>query len=523
MLSFYQRKNLYEPQMSVAPNMTSAKTGQAVYGGSQPQTSWTSKYTTTPTIVPSWTQSAPVKPATQQPQMSVAPKTIEGSGMTSQFASNPTNYKPRQVAPPPPRVPPPAPTQKQVTPADTYLQKLASLNAQRTNQINQGTDSYEQKVMALDERQRQRNLDRIPQLQEGYNKYVQNVRDTIKGEEQATAESEEYTKEQYGSAMRKSARDKRLQDANLMNMFAGLGTLDSSAFQDIQTNRTNDFVMANQSTQREQAREVAGLRRGLDDFRRQAEQGIIDEESNLQARIAEIQNTVDQNSFQYDQLISQAIQEAQGRIGAIEDAYLGQEYAVRQKEYELTQAGTEKLSQMFLQTGEPQNQSDYEWMINNPDKYKEAFQAGSQPQLSATQENKVQLANSGLRALNEIERIFSQDPNILIKSSVPGQLGAREYSAAAFRAVEGLLRARSGAAIPETEVRRYMDANLPKIGDSSAESRAKLAAFRQDLEDVARSGGTSLQTQNTQAQSSQAVALKQAGFTDQEIREYLGG
>ncbi len=112
-----------------------------------------------------------------------------------------------------------------------------------------------------------------------------------------------------------------------------------------------------------------------------------------------------------------------------------------------------------------------------------------QDKLPATTENRVQLANSGLRALDEIEKILQEDPNKVLKSAIPGKLGARDYDSAAFRAVEGLLRARSGAAIPETEVRRYMNANLPRIGDSPEEVRFKLDAFRRDLEEVSKSGG----------------------------------
>jgi hypothetical protein len=116
-------------------------------------------------------------------------------------------------------------------------------------------------------------------------------------------------------------------------------------------------------------------------------------------------------------------------------------------------------------------------------------------ELNSTTENRVQLANSGLRALDSIEQMIQSDPSKVLKSNIYGKLGARDYDSAAFRAVEGLLRARSGAAIPETEVRRYMDANLPKIGDSQQEIQFKLEAFRKDLQDIAASGGGTSQEQ----------------------------
>lgn len=110
-------------------------------------------------------------------------------------------------------------------------------------------------------------------------------------------------------------------------------------------------------------------------------------------------------------------------------------------------------------------------------------------EIGATALKNKLLAESGLRALTELEQIVSTDPQKVLLGAIPGQLGARDYDSAAFRAVEGLLRARSGAAVPETEVRRYMRANLPRLGDTENDIQKKLFAFRKDLEAVAQTGG----------------------------------
>lgn len=115
---------------------------------------------------------------------------------------------------------------------------------------------------------------------------------------------------------------------------------------------------------------------------------------------------------------------------------------------------------------------------------------GKSTNLSATTENRVQLARSGLRALNELENIYAKDPTRVLKAAIPGNLGARDFESASIRAVEGLLRARSGAAVPPEEVRRYRRANLPSVGDSLATAQMKLDAFRADLMEVANSGST---------------------------------
>ena len=63
----------------------------------------------------------------------------------------------------------------------------------------------------------------------------------------------------------------------------------------------------------------------------------------------------------------------------------------------------------------------------------------------------------------------------------------QQIEASGVRAVEGLLRARSGAAVPESEVTRYSQAWLPQPGDSPETAQAKLDALKADL-----SGGNSL-------------------------------
>lgn len=132
--------------------------------------------------------------------------------------------------------------------------------------------------------------------------------------------------------------------------------------------------------------------------------------------------------------------------------------------------------------------------------------------LSASERKTKLLGQSGIRALDEIDEILLEDPSVFLKAALPGKLGTttRKYDSASFRAVEGLLRARSGAAVPETEVRRYVDANLPKFGDSQEAAKFKLDAFRKDLEAVANigePGGTPGTGQNDVAQLLQALGL----------------
>lgn len=127
---------------------------------------------------------------------------------------------------------------------------------------------------------------------------------------------------------------------------------------------------------------------------------------------------------------------------------------------------------------------------------------GTDKPLSGTQTNQVNLAKSGLRGLTKAEQILgirdaqgneladgSVDMSVLTKQLVPGQLMSRDYDAAAFAATEALLRARSGAAVPETEVRRYQRKLFPSFGDSEAVVKQKLTELRAIFGDMMNQRG----------------------------------
>jgi len=94
------------------------------------------------------------------------------------------------------------------------------------------------------------------------------------------------------------------------------------------------------------------------------------------------------------------------------------------------------------------------------------------------------LAQSGLRSLKDVERIIGKDPGVLAKELVPGQWLSREYDTAAFSAAEALLRMRSGAAVPEQEVRRYMTKVMPVFGDDAKTIKLKLQRLKENYVDV---------------------------------------
>lgn len=65
------------------------------------------------------------------------------------------------------------------------------------------------------------------------------------------------------------------------------------------------------------------------------------------------------------------------------------------------------------------------------------------PEAQKVKEN----AESGLRALAKIETMIGEDPSVLVKSALPGSLGARQYAAAKNEVMDVITRLRTGAAL----------------------------------------------------------------------------
>jgi hypothetical protein len=114
----------------------------------------------------------------------------------------------------------------------------------------------------------------------------------------------------------------------------------------------------------------------------------------------------------------------------------------------------------------------------------------TQKPLSSASQTQLNLAKSGLRALDEVKSILLdksgevKDTSVLTKQLIPGQFFSRKFDSAVTRMVEGLLRARSGAAVPDSEVKRYKEKFGPNFGDDPDTIMFKLAQFEQDYNDV---------------------------------------
>lgn len=106
-------------------------------------------------------------------------------------------------------------------------------------------------------------------------------------------------------------------------------------------------------------------------------------------------------------------------------------------------------------------------------------------------------ANAGLNAINRISEIISSDPNIMVKASVPGSPGAREYKAMVSSLTDAIGGLRTGASVSPSQQKFYASM-LPQPFDSPQTIIAKLNAVKQELQGYANSNiqDTSLQNLN---------------------------
>lgn len=117
---------------------------------------------------------------------------------------------------------------------------------------------------------------------------------------------------------------------------------------------------------------------------------------------------------------------------------------------------------------------------------------------SAAQYN---LAQQGTNALTQLAGIIQRDPGVVTKSGIPGKslplvggyvqkaAGTTEFDTLGYAAVSSLLRAQSGAAVPDSEVRAYMKAYLPRPGDSKEAIDRKLSTLAYGFQTVMQGGG----------------------------------
>lgn len=432
----------------------------------------------------------PQQTQSKAPLYSAAPKPqIQGSGMSSNYASNPNTYQAPVVKQP--TTAPAAPTSNASASWMNYAQAAADRQrklaeeqqAQKTGFIK---DKYNLANQQLQEA--------LPAAQQQFGQFKSNaeatIADLLAGGERQKSQAQDY----QGEAQRLAAQTLRETQGQTQRTFANLGTLDSrgeGSFGQATENQMSEFNRFTQQGLKALADKKAEIDATVSQAERSARATIMQEESKLNELARNIQYALANNNLQQAQELTDAFNASQQYIYDIEDALAQTKYqfALENQKIEnaLAQTSTAGLSQEFLATGQPYTQADAEYIIRNPEgatAYGKLL-GGSAKSKSASSLQVEGKAGAGLRALDTIEAEILNNPSILAQAAIPGSPGARQYEAAVSSITDALGGLRTGASVSPQQQAFYRNL-LPKVGDSQETINYKMNALRQELQGYAQ-------------------------------------
>ena len=320
---------------------------------------------------------------TQSPQMSVevkkpvtTPKVIQGSGMTGQYASNPTTYRP---------TPPPTPKPQNMNDWLSGTRALQARNDQFLNTSEAKRTALAQKhfddtIALQNEMYGNANSDlkaQIPILDERMGKFESGVRanmaeaDVIGGENKTQAQT--YT----GDAQRTAMQNKRQTDAQREKQYAALGTIDSygtGSFTQGNENADSEFNRGTQQRYDSLAQNLTEIDRKVTSYKTEALALIDTEKAKYEDTVRQINTQLRDNDVARRAAITQAYNATQEAINGISDQYEGLRITAEKDkltfQQEMDKLSAENtmptVSDWFKQTGQPQTQDDFDFIYRNP-------------------------------------------------------------------------------------------------------------------------------------------------------------
>lgn len=438
--------------------------------------------------------------------MSVAPKvnTALQSGYGPQYGNNPLN-QPAPVAKPSPTV-------------SDWMSKTNALNARTSKfyndseatRLQQQKDRYNDTVGIQNTMFDNANNDlrgEIPRLDERFGKFESGVRANMAEADQIGSEQKTNAQTYTGSAQRTAMENKRQTDAQREKQYAALGTIDSygtGSFTQGNANADTEFTKGTQGRYDALAQNMTEIDRTVANAKREA-LGLIDQErTKYEDTVRQINTQLRDNEVGRKAALTEAYYSTQEAISGIQDQYEGLRIAQEQQkltfEQEMEKLTAENtmptVSDWFKQTGQPQTQDDFNFIIKNPTgatALQKMIAGNGGKTKSSTQLQVEGKAGAGLRALDTVEAEIINNPGILTQASVWGSPGARQYEAAVSSITDALGGLRTGASVSPEQQKFYRNL-LPKQGDSKETIEYKLNALRQELQGYSQ-GSTSMGTE----------------------------
>lgn len=412
------------------------------------------------------------------PQMSVAQPKVQASGYGSNYASNPTNYTPKYTPPKPQPIPTPVDPQTQSI--NDFLKRMSEQAAGRVDQINANADQSAELIKKRYDLAGQAIQGQTGALTDIFNRFKTNTEADIADAVAAGESQKQQVKDYYGEANRTAAQARQETGQQATRKFAAQGAIDSAgagSYKEANANIDSEFNRVVAQNASALAAKQTDIDMAVGQYQRQAKSLIANEETKLMQALQQIQIQFADNEVAKQQAMSQVYQEAQARVYQIQDQLSSiEQQAIEQKNniaLELKKLDTTKLSPEFMATGKPTNQTEYEFLVQNADKFKTLglLGGGTGSQMNESQVQKLSDLDASVAQLQALPGVIDKYSSLMgpvagrVNSKNPYNTDAQAFQSQMKAVAQQVGRAMEGGVLRAEDVPKY-EAILPKITDT---------------------------------------------------------
>lgn len=373
----------------------------------------------------------------------------------------------------------PPPTQQSNIPSYiTSYENLADKQKALLEQQNkQGQEYYGQ---SYGERNRLLQ-ESIPDLQSQMIKTQGNIQKGIESAQKSAEFKKQNAEDQWGESQRLAAQTRAKSEARNRNRFAALGTTSSwgaGSYGQAQENVESDFNRFTQQGLRTKEQNMFEIDKALQDYEIEAQTTLDDLEFQVNSAVRQIQSDMRMNDIEKRNALDSLFSDYQAKVLGVEEGMQGV-YADYYKALESVEANS--LSDVFMQTGQPQTEADFKYMTENY----EALEKMKSPQGGQNQGKALSLVNSLLQGNTGAVSGGFRTPGF-IAPLVPGAAAAR----ADYEGIKNLLslaergQLKGSGAVSDFEARMLEKAALAGLSTELPEDEfiRRLQFLKADLE-----------------------------------------
>lgn len=386
---------------------------------------------------------------------------------------------------------------RQLSPQDEFLQNRSSRNnqlaSQRAAMLQNQSDRvnvlrnqmYDSKAAQLKEQ--------LPGLKQSLNTSTQTINRAA--EDYALQETE-----RTGSTLRDMAQAKRETDALRQNTFANLGTVDSGGYYGFTGQQANaDTAFLRQQSQAMQERD-----RSIREAKQNAQTAIQSEVSKYNELVANINNALYNNEQERAMDLQKAYNELENNLYGIQDWLTQQEDTADKFVMEMQMKDLESQKAKNISSTEAGNLGELTNSVTLIQNARNAFNTGNYDDIIGPVQGRVRKANP----YDSRAQVFNSDMMAL---------------------AQNIGKAMEGGVLRAEDVPKYR-AILPNIEDTKETALGKMDSVERMLTDLYgnkvgsySSAGYNVSGYNSRPTDNIVARLRAAGYSDQEIQEYLGG